>query len=207
MFKSDMIQAIVDGKKTQTRRLSGLKEINQNPGAVHYLGINSLGEYAFELFLPDGTSTLKYIKPRYHVGEGLYLKETWRIFRFNDVECSFYVEYRDGGIQHFPSITDEIFDRYWRTPDMPEDKWRSPLFMPAWSARYFIRITGVRVERLQTITPEDCYAEGVGTSWAPASNQLATYSRLWDSLYPEFPWATSPWVWVYGFEKAERPEI
>lgn len=184
----DLLLAYASGRKTVTRRLSGLKEINLEPDAVKYVGVNLADEFAFEIFLADGTSTLKYIKPPYRVGEMVYLKE------------AFYVQpdlWEEGhGPQPLHYKADAGRESY-------EDYiLKSPLFMPAWAARHFQRITGVRPERLQEISPEDCYAEGTGTSWAPASNQLATYSKLWDSLYPKYPWASNPWCWVVASQKA-----
>lgn len=79
-------------------------------------------------------------------------------------------------------------------------KWRNPLFMPEWAARYFIKITDVRVGRLQEITNTDAVAEGI--FWAK-NNPRDDFSFLWDSINPKYPWADNPWVFAYTFEKVE----
>ena len=142
-------------------------------------------------------------KPRYKVGETVYIKEA---------------HYRHGHYDngHFiPSLVKRIlFDIPEILPISPRQVgWhkRSPLFMPARSARYFIKITGVRAERLQSITEEDIQAEGEPYMSLPEEVLLdfgytepyhyvkEHFAYYWDSINGKYPWASTPYVWVYIF--------
>jgi hypothetical protein len=75
------------------------------------------------------------------------------------------------------------------------------MFMPAWAARYFIRITDVRAGRLNEITDVEARREGIPNS-AYAVNGITSFKRLWDSINKSpFDWEANPWVWVYSFER------
>lgn len=83
--------------------------------------------------------------------------------------------------------------------------WKSPLFMPAWAARYFIQILDVRPERLQEITNEDALKEGFvetriregnGIHWESARGN---FILKWESINPKYPFASNPWVWRIEF--------
>ncbi len=190
LFKPDMIKAIVEGRKTQTRRLAGLEEINPEPDMWRPQVMED-GVWFFEN--PDGGGVI--IKPRFHVGEVVYIKEAWD----SDCTCD------------SPACNGVIYRLGYAGVIVP-DKWRSPLFMPEKYARYFIKITGVRPERLQSITPEDCVKEGYPLGDIPDDRdekqmqisrlmRLGWYQFLWNSINPKTPWSTNPWVWVYSFER------
>ena len=104
---------------------------------------------------------------------------------------------------------------------------RSPLFMPAWAARTFLKITDVRAERLQEITEDDALAEGIEiSSWECCITPFKNYSKrkedqhpnngfssapssyksLWDSINKDYQWESNPWVFRYEFEKVEIPD-
>ncbi len=179
MFKPWKHQAICEnpGRQWQTRRLSGLKEINQAPGNW------VVGGTCFEGWVfggKDGKGIT--VKPRYHIGEIVYIKEAW---------CENYdaskIHYKlDGG----------------ESPG-PKGFWRSPLSLKASNARTFIQITAVRVERLNSIPPEDCIAEGIIDIGAGDSRGM--FACLWDSINQKQPWGSNPWVFVYSFVKVDRP--
>jgi hypothetical protein len=196
LFKPDMIKAIVGGTKTQTRRLGGLKEINEKPNSHSFVRFNIEGEAVFSYDVGDGTSGLKGIKPRYHVGEVIYIKEAWTdLWRCN----------RDTG---------DIAYKLGLSPDVQVDRWYSPLFMPAWAARYFILITNVKAQRLQEISWEDCLAEGVikdGDTFYPSQEKKVGYSvpqgayiHIWDSI--NYPKQFNPWLFAYTFKLVEMPK-
>ena len=186
LFKPDMIQAIIEGRKTQTRRVikpqpdMGLPEFERyshiNVGNFHPTKIDKDGEEypgdeIFGAYTDDGEWGWK---PRYQVGETMCIKEAH--YRYG-----WWV--RDGftksgnqkwRFRHAPSLqTDYIGGEDFRYSDNPPDDvkpnsyrgegWykRSPLFMWGWMARHFITITGVRAERLQEITEVDAVDEGV----------------------------------------------
>ena len=181
LFKPDMHKAIEEGRKTQTRRV--IKELEEPDKWVFE------PQYGwFRQYKDDFSAFTLVIKPRYQVGEVLYIKEAWAV---NPT----YDDLKPSQIPHDAFVT-YLNDRY---NAMLIGKKRSPLFMPAWAARYFIQITDVSSERLQDITEKDAIAEGVELGSARGH-----FSILWDSINPKYSWSSNPFVWVYGVKKAQH---
>lgn len=86
-------------------------------------------------------------------------------------------------------------------PATPE-KWTPSLHMPRWASRILLEITGVRVERLRSMSQDDARAEGVIAASGPMEAGLA-FRELWDSIYGEESWKANPWVWVIEFKRVE----
>ncbi len=189
LFKPDMIKAIKEGRKTQTRRVMQNQPIEMDK--VYY-----------KAFRKDFGGRI----PRYQVGEVVYIKEAFALHPAAKELGYPIVFYKERG-----DVTSEL------------NRWKSPLFMPAWAARDFIRITHVRPERLQEITEEDALAEGItimhGT-WQSIEKDNKTgelklvgepqpftaryhYGALWDSINPKYPWASNCWVWRYEFKRVD----
>ena len=189
LFKSNMVKAIAEGRKTQTRRLDGLKEISQETDRWSQGKIIERGCFVFNL---ENTLRLKFVKPRYQVGDVVYITEAW---------ADLWQSKRDIG---------DIAYKLDLPADVAVAKWRSPRFMPKRAARYFIKITDVRCERLQEITEEDAIDEGAIVMHSEDIDEESGYSfrlgfmDLWDSVNPKYPWASNPWVWRFEFEKAEK---
>lgn len=218
LFKPDMRQAIVEGRKTQTRRLYGLKEINKEPDAWR---IYQSADGKYWVAHRDRDKHQEYIKPRYQVGDIVYIKEahyaygcwvTENVLRSGKPAWDFI---RDKGMKV------QFSNQKWGhafTVLSSNEGWykRSPLFLPAEDARYFIKITAVRYERLQSITPEDCLAEGIivphqsayesqSTDYRSPPELLKRYHVLWDTINPDYPWQSNPFVVAYSFVKTEKP--
>ncbi|MCJ7459302.1 MAG: hypothetical protein MUP17_09945, partial [candidate division Zixibacteria bacterium] len=163
LFKPWKIKAIAESdREWQTRRLGGLKEINEHPDEWIFKGTID-GKYWFQHPQCERDDWLynRYIKPRYQVGEVVYIKEAY---------C-----------HKVDPITAEVsYDEFWYRLDNPDvikvdgdggqefnkdgtekSPWVSPLLMPQSAARYFTKITDVRAERVQDITEEDAKAEGI----------------------------------------------
>ncbi|MDR1339475.1 MAG: hypothetical protein LBK58_05430 [Prevotellaceae bacterium] len=205
LFTEPLFHQVVCGEKTQTRRI-----INPQPeGAV----IPVVKAIDGELFLDDNSKTVigkhgytssehGYFEPRYKPGEKLYLKEPYHI---------------DSG--------NEVLYKYAKAPAVRKClKWQNKLFMPAKFARYFIEITGVRMERLQDISNGDCLKEGIfktdltdGKGWdhydwinrsAPVSgwniNPRSAYASLIDSIGGKGTWDRNPYVFVYDFKLTNK---
>lgn len=151
----------------------------------------------------------KELKPRYNVGEILYLKEPYRFPP--DVDFIVYKFDYPNGRYEYPGC-DKI--------DTNVD-WKNKLFMPASAARHFIKITAVRAERLQDISNEDCIKEGIeeernwgnGTEWFTYCNGTHSfdtpreaYKALINSIDGKDTWDNNPWVWVYNYELIDRKE-
>jgi len=203
LFKADILEAkwrrLETDQEAQTRRLDGLKEINKEPGKwifVYYMD----GHYGFAKTFEDGAIVSKLVKPRYQIGDICYLPETWAVH-----------------IKYDSSIPSEVYKsvHIWYHPfDFPEiGCWRSPRFMPAWAARRFVVVTGVKYQHLQDITEEEARAESLQdwypdirkSNHAPYHTNLERFMDAWGFCYPRTPWALNPWVAAYTLKKAERP--
>ncbi len=199
LFESDMIKAIAEGRKTQTRRLGNLKSINEYPYEwifKRFLGDGGDGKYWFQHPQCDRYNYLynAYIKPLYQVEEVVYVKEAWMT----------EAQYDNLKPSEIPEVGRKVAIWYYKDGNHYADKVsegagkvRTPMFMPAWAARTFLRITDVRVERVREITERDAIAEGILSDPTIA---VYEYSRLWDSINPKYPFASNPWVFRYEFE-------
>jgi len=189
-----MIKAIVEGRKTQTRRRIDIDPLGWELSGFNEGGLLDFGVVHF--WRKDYNSQGYTVKPRYQVGEVVYIKEAW---------CESYygkpTKYKLDG-EGSPG---------------PKGFWRSPLFLAAENARYFIKITDVRAERLQEITLSDIYDEGcpleVATiftdpmaGYETKANAYEWYHDIWDSINKKTPWASNPWIWVYTFRVAPNKE-
>jgi hypothetical protein len=180
LFKPDMIRAIMEGRKTQTRRLIRL------PKAPNHLGVwepttiggegdrDSHGNPVPEIPAIWHTRTGKCLVPKYLPSETVYVKEAWL-----------------HGV--FENLT--LYKIDW---DNPVGKWNSPMFMPEKYARTFLLIKEVKPQRIQEITEEDAWAEGLYDSYDPIQARVR-YADLWDFIN-KVKWADNPWVWRYEFE-------
>ena len=184
LFKPDMIQAILDGRKTQTRR------IQKNPE-----------QWMIQSDINDKSSTPQIENEngewidvinfaRYKQDEIIYVKETW---------C--YHTWIEGG-DGCPS--GEMSDCFYRLNDShplgEEGKWKSPMFMPEWASRIKLQITDIRVQRIQDISFEDIQKEGV-REITKGVNLIDEWIFLWDSINKEpYSWKDNPWVFAYTFK-------
>ncbi len=203
-FRPEMVRSIITGTKTVTRRLSGLKEINQEPDRWE---IEPAGDDIWYLAYHKNGDVLS-IKPHYHPGETVYVKEAWAASVAYDWEKP-----RD-----IPADA-RIWYGYTVTTDMPtgnniRGKWRSPLFLREVHARYFREIVSVRPGRLQEITEFDAYAEGIepiGKGVGQLNHKYGMvrtlYACLWDSINKDFPWASNPWCFRIEFKRVPQPPM
>ncbi len=204
LFRQEMIKAIREGRKTQTRRLI-------RPQPFIRAGVMRWVNTKVDINIDDNAD-LAIPYARYQVGEVVYIKEA--ICK----EC-----YEKDNIEDACYKTDEDTLEPSEEIDCDSAKWRSPMMMPAWAARYFIQITGVKPQRLQEITEEDAIREGcqlIARTIQPfelkpkphftAPERPFTYRDhfigLWDSINEKkYPWSSNNWVWVYAFKKVDRP--
>jgi len=182
LFKPKMIKAIVAGSKIVTRRAMKL----QPPDYCDKAELLETGLWNFYKSSDHNFHAYLKGKPRYKVGETVYIKETYAPFLRLDYvgdKCGFRVQYK---------IDDAVLDRYC-TPEQAEKlkvkrgiRWDTPLFMPEWVARYFLKIKGVSIEKLKLpLLTEELEREG-GEAALPMLEKI-------DGL----------WVWRYEFELLE----
>lgn len=187
LFSAPMVRAILDGSKTQTRRVVKL----QTPKAA------SISD-----FCVDGirVGRCPYGQP----GDRLWVRERWKHIEGGGIYDA------AGGLMD--SHEDETI--YWATRPSYPGPWKPSIHMPRWASRITLEITGVRVEQLQDISEADAIAEGVGQvvrEKLPRVQQcgeydaidvdpVAEYRGLWEAINGDGSWETNPWVWVVEFK-------
>jgi hypothetical protein len=182
LFSAPMVRAILDGKKTQTRRV-----IKQQP--TNAPGAPNLQAWFEEM--DDGFIRCPYGQP----GDQLWVRETW-----NCIDTGRLTQRQD-------------WVRY-RATDGDEMYWRPSIFMPRWASRITLKVTAVRVERVQDITNNDARLEGVavphpGISHIPneaglwEQQYIVCFRALWNEINAKrgYGWDVNPWVWVVEFRK------
>ena len=118
-----------------------------------------------------------------------------------------YIEYRADSENPYPGEWPP--DEARGNPDAP--KWRASIHMPRWASRITLRVTDVRIERVQDTSEDDARAEGVTLNPSPVhriSCYRLAFNLLWDSIYAERgdSWLSNPWVWVIEFERVEAEQ-
>ena len=188
LFSAPMVRAILDGSKTQTRRIMKVQpssEKLQLATCIDTTG-NKKHKDKHHWIQVDGLNVIhnddKYFSCPYgYAGDRLWVRET-----FNNDWCNKVIYKADGGSAIEAGYT-------------AEPKWKPSIFMPRWASRITLEITGVRVERLHDISEKDAIAEG--TPWNDcAGNNREGYKLLWESINGAESWATNPWVWVVEFK-------
>lgn len=229
LFSGPMVRAILEGRKTQTRRVvkCDLYDIERlatpgewNDGRAHpkMIPYENWGEKrGCGLFVSTTGTIFAMPCPFGKPGDRLWVREAWET-------CAIYDSYSPSQIDSGAALL-WIADNSKRI-NGPENwgKIRPSIFMPQWASRITLEITGIRVERLQDITEEDAIAEGVGhgfqmnAGWPDYQHinksgiceltqdtAWASFSTLWDSIKgKKHPWASNPWVWVINFKDVRR---
>ncbi|WP_407258120.1 ASCH domain-containing protein [Klebsiella quasipneumoniae] len=192
IFNGEMVRAILDGRKTQTRRPIKWKqtrftEIGEREDGSKWPWSED-AEHACDFWHPC---------PFGDVGDRIWVRETWNKY---------------GGLLTYRADHDWIDDM--RKETVCTAKWVPSIHMPRWASRILLEITDVRVERLNSISQEDAQAEGLElTGWRPtysdpdSGGEVMTpydnFAQLWESIYGEESWKANGWVWVISFKRVE----
>lgn len=204
LFSTPMVQAILDDLKNMTRRLNNLEEINQEPDRWSFKGlhINQKGFLIADFY--DNNGRARDIKCPWQPGDILYVRETW--WRNYPHEYGQYWYRADGEEIEIPTVTGGTAV-YGKADGL---KWHPSIHMPKKAARIWLEVVNARVERLQDITEEDCYKEGIerGLYVLSPEKKGGAFHRLWDSTIkkkdlPLYGWDTNPWVWTISFKKVK----
>ena len=207
LFNSEMVRAILDGRKTCTRRV-----IKPQPDEKHTYPLGFVTDSTekkevgcFGFGIDEYGGSIKYVKPPYQPGDILYVRETWK------KAPNGYYYYED-----------------WQRNDIADiTKWKPSIHMPKEATRIWLKVTDVRVERLQDITPKGAESEGVGNLFYDdigyGEKNYGTevdpeygitkeqFAWLWESTIKKsdldcYGWDANPWVWVIEFERCEKPK-
>lgn len=213
LFSAPMVRAILDGTKTQTRRVA------KGVAAVHSV----TGEPLAKLDSAGPRVSCPYGQP----GDRLWVRETWRIGSWSEDSGSIAIDYQADGnnrrewlevpdgddfLRYWQQSRDDAIkalgdqDRYKWEPGQSPCRWRPSIHMPRFASRITLEITGVRVERLKDISEADAIAEGVQGLETTIQGQeitghIAKYALLWESINGPGSWDANHWVWVVEFKR------
>lgn len=210
LFNTEMVRAILDGRKTCTRRL--VKPQPKSKLCYTFAGSDSNtwgypNRTAHEIWgeefkLPNDITEEELSKrwnPPYHTDDILYVREAWK------KAPNGYYYYED-----------------WQRNDIADvTKWKPSIHMPKEAARIWLKVADVRVERLQEITVDGCHREGINIETSAVTDgetlnrnhdfSLEKFEILWDSTVKKsdidrYGWDANPYVWVISFERCEKPK-
>ncbi|ENZ8440954.1 hypothetical protein ACHA9J_005035 [Klebsiella oxytoca] len=220
IFNAEMVRAILDGRKTQTRRPVKFPVHDKNLGC-ELAGNELAGELSAGNYLNSA-----FGKP----GDRIWVRETWGVVSHEldeDGRIQPWTPNRPATAIHEMPFGNGYYsghaiyaadgDFTWGDDDGYEDGrscWKPSIHMPKAASRILLEITDVRVERLNSISQEDAQAEGMeltgwrptysdpdsgGEAWTPYDN----FAQLWESIYGEESWKANGWVWVISFKRVE----
>ena len=203
LFSAPMVRAILDGRKTQTRRVIKQQPHRTTTAAQHV-------DSNWWEWRRGG----RFRCPYGQLGDRLWVRETWRPGMHPELLCA--VQYRADLQWSKPTGLDEntgyIFADWC---DREPEKWSPSIHLPRWASRISLEITNVRAERLQAISDADSKAEGVTAGavdrlaaeaipdMAGATPTISAYRRLWNEINAArgFRWELNPWVLVLEFKR------
>lgn len=226
LLSAPMVRALLDGRKTQTRRIvkpqpdqyPSLRPESRGGRAWVFMAYSDRPGYTFA----TGDVRCPYGEP----GDLLVVREAWQYADWTDDGFPFISYRADGARRLIGEIQDEWSDRLsdiWADLSDPlnyrldcraaDRRWRSPVHMPRWASRITLRITDVRVQRLHDITEGDAAAECVApaathatygygglSALADEHAHMRAFRDLWASIHGPGSWGENPWVWALTFE-------
>jgi len=206
IFSGPMIRALLDGRKTQTRRvLKPQPDIGRDFVGIYAPGLSAV----FECANPIETRGDQSIRLPYKIGQRLWVREAWSGEHFlADVKPS--ERLLVGHPSRLVSMIPETW--YWAdgSPDCGDwEKPRPSIHMPRWASRLTLTVTDVRVQRLQDISADDATAEGCPGWYSPAhpdqgvtdgQASVEEFADLWNSLHGPDAWDENPWVVALTFD-------
>jgi hypothetical protein len=198
LFSAPMVQAILAGRKTQTRRIAKLNETLLR-GPEHYPGVSA--EAVADLVETVKAAAIK-VCPYGKVGDRLWVRETFALV--NPLAgCEKNARPEFDGVRYAATWTKSH-----------SSGWKPSIHMPRWASRITLEITDVRVERLQAITAEDAIDEGVMATaetdpakldrgeWEQCKQTaLFCFKSLWGKINGDDSWEANPWVWALTFKE------
>lgn len=213
LLNAEMVRAVLDGRKTQTRRMVANVD-SDNCLALRKPTKTRNGIYTHAMDAPKHG-----LCPFGAVGDRLWVRET-----FATLACGSYEPEKpswSGSCQEARyRATDRLADL---SADIRGYGWRPSIHMPRWASRITLEITGVRVERLNGISETDAEAEGIDMealfdsqdcydciadhNMTGRPTATGAFKYLWESIYGEESWQANPWVWVIEFKRVEGEVI
>ena len=191
LFNTEMVRAILEGRKSCTRRLVKFLS-GENPRWTGYI--------KDELMLYNGKNEPCIRKAPYQPGDILYVRETWYKDKYRYMYRANYSEN----------------EKFYRGGVEEKVNWHPSIHMPKEAARIWLKVTDVRMERLQEITAESALAEGTDkyihlNGKFDENAILTSFMGIWNSTIKNsdlerYGWNANPWVWVIEFEQCKKPK-
>lgn len=191
LFNAEMVRAILDGRKTMTRR------VIKNKNFIDWVNCGFSDQY-----IKDPSNLWHEHCPYGRPGTRLWVRETWaKIWNQDgclnsDQECP---DHCPGCHYEYKADTEDKYPGEW-PDDCGDDlfcpKWKPSIYMPRKASRINLEIMNIGIERLQDISSDDCWREGV-------SNHPDAFRKLWDSINAKrgYSWESNPFVWVIEFKR------
>lgn len=224
LFNTPMVQVILSGSKTTTRRVVRKKYSNTdltmftNKYGTRLIERQNDAPEPVEFIGEDGVKRTRRslvacaeCKPPYQPGDVLYVRETWGICGFDDDAMAMSVTYKADDSCAEIKLSEGKYQKYYDGMSESEPDWHPSIFMPKEAARLFLRVTSIKTEKLQDITNAGALAEGCdgSLSVAPYDFSVEKFETVWDSTVKKsdidrYGWGANPWVWVINFERCEK---
>lgn len=227
IFNSEMVRAILAGRKTQTRRVIA------NIGNDNCLPLQKRTKTKDGIYTHVMDSPIYGLCPFGKTGDRIWVRETWSdvnlegipavAYRADGDVCSLMEDKSllddDGAFNYDDARVTKYHFSAWYSDliDGVEGNWRPSIHMPRWASRILLEITDVRVERLNAISEEDARAEGIIDGGClncgepepcgcanPEPDATDAFAYLWQSIYGQENWNANPWVWVIEFKRIEE---
>ncbi|NDV20977.1 hypothetical protein GO013_16315 [Pseudodesulfovibrio sp. JC047] len=203
LAKAPVVRAMLNGRQTQDRRLLKPQPVKIPDDADYDWEANI---FAWREQGAGPINTHGPFKPAYQLGDIIWVRETYGLYNPGNPETG--LPNRDETKIIYPA-TDKVPEIWFDADDMLYDNCPRPLpmrpsiHMPKWACRLWLKVIDVRIERIRDISEEDAKAEGMYVS-TTKPHPVNQFHDLWETLYPG-SWERNEWVWVYEFERTERP--
>ncbi|KDF06520.1 hypothetical protein AF41_03275 [Citrobacter sp. MGH 55] len=190
IFNGEMVRAILDGRKTQTRRIVKVQPDTPEFGLRRIIESSIANEIGMYFWSQEDARGIKARSKQFYcpygdVGDRIWVRETFSPVPDHEepAGCSALLYAADG--------------------NGPYGKWVPSIHMPRWASRLTLEITGVRVERLRDLSEDDAKSEGItppSCGVLPGWEYRINFRDLWMSIYGADNWEANPWVWVIEFK-------
>ncbi len=222
LFSGPMVRAILEGRKTQTRRVIKRPPVpyewpTDGPQfaflAKDYPSLKKMGHIAV------GLQHNAWVCPYGSVGDRLWVRETWAYHLSADREKSVQEWVKEEASEGRLHLDFRASGHMQTGCGGAAGRWRPSIHQPRWASRILLEVTEVRVQRLNDIDDDDALAEGLKDTlqWGDetvkenryevgdikSSDAIECYALLWDSINGEGSWDTNPWVWAVSFRRIQ----
>jgi hypothetical protein len=183
LFSGPMVRAILEGRKTVTRRV-----IKPQPGeGVYTQRLTTGDQITWEAEATDQSWKCPYGA----IGDRLWVRETHQILHLDTTICAYRASCPDDSFNYVSPSDSSV-------QQINIGIWRPSIFMSRYASRITLEITDIKVERLQDITSSEVRKEGLPDLDAGA---VGAFARMWSEINPKYPWQSNPWLWVIEFKK------